>query len=234
MNKNLVRSFSRVLAGFRDALSSPIFYMQGPLGITLRYNYYKKRMQHLGKNVVFDVGVHIANPEFVSIGDNSWIDKYVILLAGPPFEGGRQIFKKNNEHFRFKRGELHIGQRCHIAPFVLISGMGGASVGNNVTVASGSKVYSLSHHYRNLEDISDLTPYKFSSMAEENEQALIESPVVIEDNAAVGLNSIILPNVTVHENSWVGAGSLIRKDVPANSIIVPQFASQTKPQVVYK
>jgi acetyltransferase-like isoleucine patch superfamily enzyme len=225
---NVLRRFSYALAGFRDIATLPIFYMRSPLGTVLRYRYYKKRLKHLGKNVILDIGVHIINPEFVSIGDNSWIDKYVILIAGSPFEGERKIFKRNNDHYRFARGELHIGKRCHIAPYTLISGMGGVSIGNNVGVAGGSQIYSFSHHYRNIENKADLTLYKFTPMAEQWEQALIESPVVMEDNVAVSLNNIILPGVTIHKNSWVGPGMVVREDIPPNTIVVLEQEAKMK------
>ena len=40
----------------------------------------------------------------------------------------------------------------------------------------------------------------------------------IKDNCFIGLNSIILPNVTIGPNSVVGAGSVVTKDVPPNSV----------------
>ena len=44
-------------------------------------------------------------------------------------------------------------------------------------------------------------------------------PVVIGKNVWVGANSIILPGVTVGENAIVAAGSVVTKDVPANTLV---------------
>ena len=41
------------------------------------------------------------------------------------------------------------------------------------------------------------------------------APIVIRENAFVGLNSIILKGVTIGENSIVGAGTVVSKDVEA-------------------
>lgn len=41
----------------------------------------------------------------------------------------------------------------------------------------------------------------------------------IKKGASIGSGSTILPNVTVGENAIVGAGSVVTKDVPANSIV---------------
>lgn len=43
--------------------------------------------------------------------------------------------------------------------------------------------------------------------------------IEIKDNCFIGLDSIILPNVTIGPNSVVGAGSVVTKDVPPNTIV---------------
>lgn len=45
-------------------------------------------------------------------------------------------------------------------------------------------------------------------------------PVKIEDNCWIGAGSTICPGVTIGENSVIGAGSIVTKDIPANSIAV--------------
>lgn len=212
-----------------DLILLPIFYLPGALGYKLRYHYYKRKLKYLGKNVKIDVGVYIQNPEYVSIGNNTWIDRYVILLAGKPNEGKRKIYRIINENFEVGEGELIIEDCIHICPYVLISGMGGAYIGG--TVASGSKIYSLSHHYRNLSDLSDNYNYKFGSMAPETEQSLILSPVVLERNSALGLNSVVLPGVTIGQNSWIGACSLVTEDIPPNVIAFGNPARITKKKI---
>lgn len=44
-------------------------------------------------------------------------------------------------------------------------------------------------------------------------------PVVIKHGAWIGAGAIILPGVTVGENAIVGAGSIVTKDVPDNTIV---------------
>lgn len=45
-------------------------------------------------------------------------------------------------------------------------------------------------------------------------------PVVIEENCWIGGGSIICPGVTIGKNSVIGAGSVVTKDIPANSVAV--------------
>ena len=44
------------------------------------------------------------------------------------------------------------------------------------------------------------------------------APVVLCDNLFIGAHSTILKGVTVGENSIVGAGSVVTKNIPANQI----------------
>jgi acetyltransferase-like isoleucine patch superfamily enzyme len=41
----------------------------------------------------------------------------------------------------------------------------------------------------------------------------------VKKNASIGANSTILPGITIGENALVGAGSVVTKDVPANTIV---------------
>lgn len=41
------------------------------------------------------------------------------------------------------------------------------------------------------------------------------APVIIKDNAWIGMSAIILKGVTVGEGAIVAAGSVVTKDVPA-------------------
>lgn len=43
-------------------------------------------------------------------------------------------------------------------------------------------------------------------------------PITIGDNVWIGGNVMVLPGVTIGENSVIGAGSVVTKDIPANVI----------------
>ncbi|MHA1250210.1 MAG: acyltransferase [Candidatus Helarchaeota archaeon] len=190
--------------------------MQGILGIGFRYLYYKLRLNSMGKRVVIDVNCQIINPEYVSIGDYTWIDKNTVIIAGPAKMKDRKgIIEKSN---LVDIGHIIIGKRTHIAQFTLLQGHGGLFIGSNLTIAAGSKIFSLSHHYRNLLDENDEYVYKFSSMAKRDQQYMICKPVIIHDNSAIGSNSVVLPGSIIGRNSWVGACSLVRGKIEENVI----------------
>ena len=43
---------------------------------------------------------------------------------------------------------------------------------------------------------------------------------IIENNVFIGVNSVVLPGVRIGENSIIGAGSVVVRDIPANSVVV--------------
>ncbi len=196
-----------------------IRYLPGPAGKFLRYTYYKNRLKYLGKNVVIAEGVYISDPMSVSIGDNSLIDINVILESGKQDLERKTVVFKKNENYKGLSGELTIGKGCHIAPNVLIQSLGGVEIGDFVGIASGARIYSVSHHYQKPGEESEVI-YKFTPLAPPEEQCLIVGPVVMENNTALGLNSIILPGVTVGKNSWIGVCSYAVDDIPSNSLAI--------------
>lgn len=46
------------------------------------------------------------------------------------------------------------------------------------------------------------------------------SPVTIEENCWIGANTTICPGITIGKNSVIGAGSVVTKDIPENSVAV--------------
>ncbi|MDW7679966.1 MAG: acyltransferase, partial [bacterium] len=44
-------------------------------------------------------------------------------------------------------------------------------------------------------------------------------PTLVKKNVSIGSSATILAGVTIGENALIGAGSVVTKDVPANSIV---------------
>lgn len=43
-------------------------------------------------------------------------------------------------------------------------------------------------------------------------------PITIEDNVWIGGNTTVLPGVTIGRNCVIGAGSVVTKDIPQNTV----------------
>ena len=53
-------------------------------------------------------------------------------------------------------------------------------------------------------------------------------PITIGNNVWIGGGAIVLPGVSVGENSVIGAGTVVTKDVPANVVVVGNPAREVK------
>lgn len=50
--------------------------------------------------------------------------------------------------------------------------------------------------------------------------AQFNMPIQIGNNVWIGAHAVVLPGVTIGENSVIGAGSIVTKDIPANVVAV--------------
>lgn len=106
-------------------------------------------------------------------------------------------------HARYMGVQVGASSRIYIRdfgsePFLI-------KVGKHVTIASGVKL---------------ITHDGSGSLAiDERGRRYWYGEIVIEDNVFVGLNTIVLPGVTIGRNSIVAAGSVVSKDVPCGSVV---------------
>jgi acetyltransferase-like isoleucine patch superfamily enzyme len=185
-------------------------YSRGAVGFFLRGAYYKNRLKRMGKNVFIDVGVTIWEPGNVEIDDYSFIDTYVTILGG-----------------RKGHGFVQIGKYVEVASNCVLAGRGGIKLGDHVGVGAGSKIYSGTHLYKDpgREDIELMSG---SILAPVDKQYVLEKPVIFEDYAWMGVNSAVIPGVTIGKGAIIGAGSVVNSDIPAFSVAVGSPAKVIK------
>jgi len=105
-------------------------------------------------------------------------------------------------------GCIEIGDRTSIAGYCVLSAAVRVSIGRGVLFARN--VYIADHRHG------------FG----ENALAILDQPledlraVVVEDNAWLGQNVVLLPGVTIGRGAVVGANSVIREDVPPRCVAV--------------
>lgn len=209
--RRLLAAIARAPLDIADGL---VVGVPGPTGRRLRRWWWRPRLAHLGRRVAIDQGVRFDGARWISIGDDTWIDRDVTLLAGIP-RPGRET--RHRTPADATRGLLSIGSRCHIGPFAVISGLGGLSIGDDVTISTGSKLYSLSHHYRSYARPWDRS-VGFGSMLPDDRQAMVEGPVVLEGNVGIGADCLVLPGVTIHRDAFVLPRSVVRRSLPGGMI----------------
>ena len=189
--------------------------LDGALGQRLRYLYYKKRLRHLGRNVIIDTGVFFTGWEYISIGDNTHIDKNCILVGAPQDLdlSYRYLKQRGNDDYLGMRGFISIGSDCHISQNTMIYGYGGVHIGNNSVLSAGAKVYSLTSMAYNPYDRSEIVsivPYSGKSPT-------LEGPVVLGDNVWIGIDTVVSPGITIKKNSFVQSFSMVNSSFDENT-----------------
>ncbi len=106
---------------------------------------------------------------------------------------------------------VKIGEKCQLLNRPLNYGSEPwlIEIGNKVTITYG--VFLITHDASSRlfrESLPESSPFgnRFGSIR-------------IHDNCFVGVNAIILPDVSIGPNSIVGAGSVVNSDVPPNTVV---------------
>lgn len=113
----------------------------------------------------------------------------------------------------------HVGKGCFIGDHVIID-LGHAekiTVEDGVSIAGGSRLLC---HQR------DFTEYFVGS--DYNKLGYSIKPIVLKKGCLIGMESFVLPGVTVGEGAIVGAGSLVSKDIPAWTVATGRPAKVVK------
>ena len=114
----------------------------------------------------------------------------------------------------FAPWNLSISTGSVIGPRVEIYNKARVSLGTGVVISQDSFLCTASH------DVSSPT------------LKLVTRPIVVEDNVWIGARSIILPGVTLHMASVVGAGSVVTKDVDEWCVVGGNPAKVIKKRVL--
>lgn len=216
---------SKFAALQRAALSLPEWVVTswpGPIGNRLRRAFWSTRLGSMGPNCNIEVGVRIQRPEYVHLGPNVWLDSYAQIIAGP-VDLSEGVIHKPNPDFTGRPGEVYLKGFNHIAPFCLLQGHAGLSLGRDVGVAAHSTIYTVSNHYRSGPQDDEFDgiyehPVKFSPFARGRERCVIAGPVVFHDGSGLGLRGVALPGANVGRFTWVGVGGVVVGSLPEGGI----------------
>lgn len=116
-----------------------------------------------------------------------------------------------------------IGDNSRVGAFVEIQK--NAKIGKNVKVSShtficeGVTIEDDVFVGHNVSFINDKYPRATANGAPQTEADWVCVPTLVKKGASIGTSSTILCGVTIGENAIVGSGSVVTKDVPANSVV---------------
>ena len=126
-----------------------------------------------------------------------------------------------------------IGDNSKIGTFVELQK--GVRIGKNCKISSHSFICEgvdiednvfIGHGVMFTNDLFPRATNPDGSQQTESDWKLIKT--LVKKGASIGSNATILCGITIGENSLIGAGSVVTKDVPNNSIVVGNPARVTK------
>ena len=80
-----------------------------------------------------------------------------------------------------------------------------------------SKIYNVSHHFRNHENKSEITYSNNLDKKKEIKTSLYVSEIIFEENVFVSLNSIILDG-KIGKNTFIYPNSIVFSNIKENSL----------------
>lgn len=155
---------------------------------------------HLGRNVFIDDGVVICRfPE-----------------GGDVHVGSRSSIYRDSIIQTGQRGSVWIGENSHIQPRCIFSAfLSPIRIGAGVQIAPNSSFYSYDHGTAPGALMMD-------------QPLRTKGGIEIGDDVWIGVGAIVLDGVRIGRGAVIGAGSVVKKDVPENGIAVGNPAATVK------
>ena len=152
-----------------------------------------------GENILIRYPLYLKGGKYIRLGDNVEIDRGFKLEAWSEYLN--QKFKP----------EIYIGNNVSIQKDCHIGAINKIIIGDNVLIAS--RVFITDHSHGEINGNSSLVPPK-------SRELFSKGPVIVKKNVWIGEGVVILPGVTIGENSIIGANTVVTRSIPKNSIIV--------------
>jgi len=99
---------------------------------------------------------------------------------------------------------IHIGDHVFLNVLCNILDCNEVHIGHHVMIGPGVQIYTAAHLLQAEPRIQGWE---------------VAKPIVIEDNVWIGGGAILLPGVRIERNAVVGAGAVVTRSVPANTVV---------------
>jgi UDP-2-acetamido-3-amino-2,3-dideoxy-glucuronate N-acetyltransferase len=130
---------------------------------------------------------NLADVQSVTIGDNTRIWQYVVILKNAV-----------------------IGDNCNICAHTFIEN--DVIIGNNVTIKCGVYIWDGVTIENNVQLGPNVT-FTNDKYPRAKKSFVLER-TLIKDNASVGAGSVLLGGIIIGSNAMIGAGSVVTKNIP--------------------
>lgn len=163
--------------------------------------------------------------------DKSTIDLGIHIRLDNPIkrlylEIGEDNIISSNFIFESNMGNVNIGKNCCILGCTFISRTQ-ITVGNYVHIAGGTCLYDHDSHSvnsinRRKDNIDELSCIRNNQnfLTNKDWSDIRSKPIVIQNDAWLGINVVVFGGVTIGRGAVVGAGAYVRTNVPPYAIVI--------------
>ena len=144
---------------------------------------------------------------------NAQNDYQLSILEGIFQQIGVDVYIEPNFYCEFGFN-LSLGSHIYINHDLVILDCAQVTIGNHVWIGPKVGLYCANH----AEDPVRRANYEVTS-----------KPICIKDGVWLGASVVVLPGVTIGENSIIGAGSVVTQDIPANVVVVGNPCQVVRP-----
>lgn len=144
-------------------------------------------------------GAKIVNANRLVMGEHSTIDDFVFFNAG---EGAS------------------IGRYVHVAAHVSVIGGGRLEIGDYAVVGTGARILNGTDTYEDGARMSTHLPDEYRRVR--------RGLVLIERDAFIGANAVVMPGVRIGEGAVAGAGAVVTADLDSWTVYVGSPARPLK------
>lgn len=132
------------------------------------------------------------------------------------------LWKRANRHNRtapvnvFDRTKVKVGKGSYGGLEVYFYGTEGErlEIGNYVSIGPQVRFLGGGEH-----DLNGISIYPFRALVTGKPEAICKGPIVVKDDAWIGMGASILSGVTIGQGAVVAAGAVVVKDVPPYAIV---------------
>lgn len=136
--------------------------------------------------------------------------RYALRLASIADRFSQALYRRLARRILAAFGVSVRGLPLWVSPTVFWDRHGGITIGDRCVISAD--VYLLTHDF-SMDRVAE------RRLGESQQELVRRAPIEIGDFAFIGMNSMILPGVTVGAGAIIGAGSIVTKDVPADTVV---------------
>ena len=165
-------------------------------------HYLRPQFKQLGKGGAF------FKPQYLKLfGSHISVDDFPTIIGAR--DANVQLTSWNIGDWK---GELKIGKYCLITPGVRIMAAESIEIGDACMFAHGAYISDADWHgiYDRSKPVGNT------------------KPIILKDNVWIGDSAIVCKGVTIGENSIIGAGAVVTKNIPANVVAAGNPAKVVK------